>query len=145
VLGRWVSDLEVGDLLGPVEQVITPFLLREYAHAVEDRSERYHGDVDTVVPPTIVHAHKTRLLDHVCPEGPGPAARLHLIYDATYHRPTPASRPLSITGEVSDRYEHKGRQHLVIDFLVKDRRTGEVYTSYRDTSLLSFRQGTEHA
>ena len=48
MLGRWVSDLEVGDLLGPVEQVITPFLLREYAHAVEDLSERYHGgDVDT--------------------------------------------------------------------------------------------------
>jgi hypothetical protein len=140
-----VSDLEVGDLLGPVEQVVTPFLLREYAHAVEDQSERYHGDGDIVVPPTIVHAHKTRLLDHACPEGPGPAARLHLIYDATYHHMTPASRPLSITGEVSGRYVHKGRQHLVIDFLVKDRKTGQVYTSYRDTSLLSFRPEADDA
>ena len=140
VLGRWVSDLEVGDVLGPVDQVVTPFLLREYAHAVEDASERHQGGDSMVVTPTIVHAHKTRLLDHACPEGPGPAARIHLIYDATYHRITPTSRPLSITAEVSERYLHKGRQQLVIDFLVRDRETGEIYTTYRDTSLLGYRQ-----
>jgi hypothetical protein len=140
VLGRWVSDLEVGDVLGPVEQVVTPFLLREFAHAVEDSSERHQGADSLVVAPTIVHAHKTRVLDHACPEGPGPTARIHLIYDATYHRMTPTSRALSITAEVAERYSHKGRERLVIDFLVRDRETGEIYTTYRDTSLLGYRQ-----
>ena len=143
MLGRWVSDLEVGDVLGPVEQVVTPFLLREYAHAVEDSSERHQGRRSMVVTPTIVHAHKIRLLDHACPEGPGPAARIHLIYDATYHRITPTSRPLLITAEVSERYVHKGRQHLVLDFAITDRETDVLYTTYRDTSLLGYAQEVE--
>jgi hypothetical protein len=136
-----VSDLEVGDVLGPVDHVVTPFLIREYAHAVEDSSGRYQEPAGMIAPPTIVHAHKTRLLDHICPEGPGPAARVHLVYDASYHRPVPAGQELSIVAEVSERYERKGREHLVIEFEVRDKATGEVYTTYRDTSLLSYRQG----
>jgi N-terminal half of MaoC dehydratase len=141
LLGRWVSDLEVGDKLGPVEHVVTPFLIREYAHSIEDSSGRHQDPPGLIAPPTMVHAHKTRLLDHSCPEGPGPTARVHLIYDASYHRPVPAGRELSIVAEVSERYERKGRDHLVIAFEVRDKVTGEVYTSYRDTSLLSYRQG----
>jgi len=38
VLGRWVSDLEVGDVLGPVDHVVTRFLIRAYANAFEDFS-----------------------------------------------------------------------------------------------------------
>jgi hypothetical protein len=139
VLGRWVSDLQIGDELGPVTHHATPLLIREYAHAVEDQSERYHGTGDTIAPPTILHAHKALLLNHACPEGAGPAARLHFEYDAQYHRQIPASRAVSIAGEVTERYERKGRERLVITFEVRDALTGEVYTSYRDTSLLSFR------
>jgi hypothetical protein len=141
VIGHLVSDLEVGDVLGPVDHVVTPFLIREYAHSVEDPSERHHGASGAVAPPTIVHGHKTRLLDHACPEGGGPVARLHLIYDAAYHRTVPASRALSIVGNVDQRYEHKGREHLVITFEVRDKATGELYTTYRDTTLLSYLAG----
>jgi hypothetical protein len=141
LLGRWVSDLEVGDVLGPIEQEVTPFLIREYAHATEDRSERHHDPSGMIAPPTILHGHKARLLEQSCPEGSGPSARLHLVYDATYHRMIPASRVLSIEGEVAERYERKGREHLVITFEVRDKKTGEVYTRYRDTSLLNFQPG----
>jgi hypothetical protein len=141
VLGRWVSDLQVGDVLGPVEHQVTPLLIREYAHAVEDQSERYHGVGDTIAPPTILHAHKALLLNQACPEGAGPSARLHFEYDAQYHRPIPASRSVSIAGEVAERYERKGRERLVITVEVRDALTGEIYTTYRDTSLLSFRAG----
>jgi len=34
-VGRYVSDLEPGDRLGPVKFEITPFMVREYCHAVE--------------------------------------------------------------------------------------------------------------
>jgi hypothetical protein len=139
MLGRFVSDLAVGDVLGPVDHVLTPFLIREYAHAVEERSERHQGAEHLVAPPTIVHADKVRVLEHVCPEGAGPTARLHLVYDATHHRPVPASKALSVTGRVTERFERKGRDHLVITFEVRDKVTGELYTSYRDTSLLGFR------
>jgi hypothetical protein len=141
VLGRWVSDLEVGDVLGPVDQVVTPFLLHEYTHAVEDTSERHQAERGLIVPPTMVHTDKKRLLDHACPEGAGPVARLHLVYDATHHRMIPAGRALSVVGQVSDRYEHKGREHVVMEIEVRDKATGELYTSYRDTSLLGYRPG----
>jgi hypothetical protein len=139
-LGHWVSDLEVGDVLGPVDHAMTPFLVREYAHAVEQSTERYQGP-NGIAPPTIVHGHKTRLLDQACPAGGGPAARLHLIYDAIYHRQVPVSALLSIAGEVTERYERKGRQHLVIEFEIRDKATGQIHTTYRDTTLLGYRAG----
>jgi hypothetical protein len=142
MLGHRVADLEVGETLGPLDHLLTPFLVREYAHAVEDPSARFHGDDEgaQVAPPTIVHTDKVRMLDTLCPDRSGPA-RLHLVYDATHHRPVPASRLLSVTGEVTDRYERRGRDHLVITFEVRDKVTGALYTTYRDTSLMGFRQG----
>ena len=142
MLGRWVSDLEVGDVLGLVDQELTPFLIREYAHAVEDTSERFQGVDELIAPPTIVHTDKKRLLDHACPEGGGPTARLHLIYDAVHHRPVPGGRLLSVSGQVAERFLHKGRDHLVIEFEVRDKATGQIYTTYRDTSLMGYRAQT---
>jgi hypothetical protein len=140
LLGRWVSDLQVGDHLGPMDHAVTPFLLREYAHAVESSSELHQGGRDgTVIPPTIVHGHKTRLLAQACPAGAGQSARVHLIYDATYHRAIPSPGVLAIAGEVTERDSHKGRERLVIEITVRDKQSGVVYTTYRDTSLLSFR------
>ena len=139
MLGRWVSDLEVGDVLGPLDHTLTPFLIREYAHSVEDGSERHLGARELIAPPTIVHTDKKRLFDHFCPEGAGPHARLHLVYDATHHKVVPEGRALTVVGEVAERYEHKGREHVVLEIEVRDKATGEIYTTYRDTSLLSFR------
>ncbi len=141
MLGRWVSDLEVGDVLGPAEHQVTPFLIRELAHAVENQAEWHHSPAGMVAPPTVVHPHKALLLDQACPEGAGPAARLHLEYDATYHRMIPGARVVTISGEVTDRYERNGRQRLVMSFEVRDKVTGEIYTTYRDTSLLSYGRG----
>jgi hypothetical protein len=139
MLGRWVSDLEVGDVLGPLDHMPTPFLVREYAHAVEDTSERHLGAGDLVVPPTMVHTDKKRLFDRFCPDGSGPEARLHLVYDATHHKLIPAGQELTVIGEVTERYEHKGREHVILEIEVRDKATGEVYTTYRDTSLLSYK------
>ena len=108
VLGHLVSDLQVGDVLGPVDHVLTPFLISEYAHAVEDLSDGITIRAGRSAPPTIVHAHKTRLLDRACPEGAGPVARLHLVYDAAYNRPVPAWQALSIVGKVTDDTHAKG-------------------------------------
>jgi hypothetical protein len=140
VLGRWLSDLEVGDVLGPYEHVVTPFLIREYAHAVEDSSELHQASEGLIGPPTMIQADKKYLFDRACPEGPGPAARLHLVYDASHRKVIRAGQEVSVIGEVSERYDHKGREHVIIEFEVRDKVTGEVFTTYRDTSLISYRQ-----
>ena len=46
MLGRWVSDLEVGDILPVVDYEVTPFLGLDYAHAVESVWERFHSAVE---------------------------------------------------------------------------------------------------
>jgi hypothetical protein len=140
MLGRKVSDLERGAVLGPVDHLLTPFMVREYAHAVEELDERHHRPVaeGLLAPPTIVHTDKVRALEVLCPDHTGPA-RLHLVYDATHHEPVPASRILSVTGTVTDRYDRKGRDHLEITFEVRDKATGMLYTTYRDTSIMAFR------
>lgn len=126
-----------GDLLPAVEHRLTPFLVREYAHAVEASYEAYHRP-SGIAPPTMVHAHKVRLLDHCCPAGAGPDARLHVGYEADHHRLIPAEVTTELSGRVAERFERRGRQYLVLEIEVRDKRTGEVYTTYRDTSVLSF-------
>jgi hypothetical protein len=141
VLGRWVSDLQAGDLLPPVEYVVTPFLIREYCHGVEEDSERFLGTGGArgqLAPPTLVHVDKVRVLDQACPKGPGPAARMHTEYDAVYYKPIVAGERLTVGGEVADRFERNGRERLVILFEVRDAVTGELHTRYRDTSVLSY-------
>lgn len=139
MLHRYVSDLEVGDVLGPVEYLLTPFLIREYAHAVENTSERHTGAADLMAPATIFHGFKGRLFRHACPDGAGPVAMVHTTYHATHHHVVPSSSELSIAGEVADRYERRGRESLEIHFEVRDKRTGAVLTSYDDTTLLGYR------
>jgi hypothetical protein len=142
MLGQKVSDLERGDVLGPVDHLLTPFMVREYAHAVEEFDERHHRPVPEglLAPPTMVHADKVRLLGMLCPDQTGPA-RLHVVYDATHHQPVPASRVLSVTGTVVDRYDRKGRDHIEISFEVRDKATGVLYTTYRDTTIMAYRAG----
>jgi hypothetical protein len=139
MLGRWMSDLEVGDVLGPIDHRVSPFLIREYAHAVEVSTERHQGTDGLLAPPTIVHTDKKRLMEYACPQGAGPQARLHLVYDAKYHEMLPAGTDVSISGEVTERFERKGREHVVITFEVRDKSTGLLYTAYKDTSLLNYR------
>ena len=43
MLGGYISDLEKGDVFKPVEYVITPFMVSEYAHGVEENSPYFHS------------------------------------------------------------------------------------------------------
>jgi hypothetical protein len=140
VLGRYMSDLEVGDKLGPIDHHLTPFLIREYAHSVEDVAERHQGVVGLIAPPTFLHAEKKRMLEAACPEGIGPTRRMHLGYDATQHAVIPANTVVTVDGEVTQRYTKKGREHVVLTMEIRDKLTGQLYTSYTDTSILSFTQ-----
>jgi hypothetical protein len=133
-----VSDLQVGDELPIVEYVVTPFLVREYCHGVEETSERFHGvDGTATAPPTFVHADKVRLLEQACP-APGGPPRLHYEFDAELFRPVPVGTRVAVSGEIIERVKVRERDRLVIVFEVRDAETGELFTRYRDTTLLSY-------
>jgi hypothetical protein len=143
-VGRYVSDLEKGDRLGPVEYVMTPFIVHEYAHGVELNHECFHGGARQghFAPPTLVHTDKLRLFTASCPAGDGPHARLHYEYDATWHTPIPAGTRIRTSGVVADRYEKKGRSYIVLEIELRGADDGIIYISYRDTALLAYRTGS---
>lgn len=141
MLGRWVSDLEVGDILPVVDYEATPFLGRDYAHAVESTWEPFHSAVGgnpQLAPPTLAHVDKLRVLTAACPGGAGPVARMQLEYEATHHGPIAVGSRMSVSGRVESRQAQAGRERLVIVFEVRDATTGSLRTRYRDTSLLNF-------
>ena len=139
--GRYVSDLEAGDVLEPVEYVMSPFIAREYAHSVEEQSPLLAGDApsgEQLAAPTLVHIDKIRLLKHNCPGGRGPDARIHYEYHATHHDVVPVGERLIAAGSVAERYEKRGRQYLRIEIELRRAKDGHLLTSYTDTAVLSF-------
>jgi hypothetical protein len=141
MLGRWVSDLEEGDVLPTVAYEATPFLAREYAHAIESGWERFHGasgDQPQVTPPTVAHIDKLRVLAAGCPEGAGPVARVQVEYDAQHFGEVPVGSRILASGFVESRHERRGREYIVVVFEVREAETGALLTRYRDTSLLNY-------
>lgn len=143
--GRYTSDLEEGDVLEPVVYQLTPFIVREYCHGVEEDLELFHAAVNgrdgtQYMVPTLTHIEKIRLLNRNCPDGAGPSARIHFEYHARHHAPVVVGTRLRVSGHVSRRYPKRGRDYLEIEMEVRDDATDELYTSYRDTVVLSYRK-----
>ncbi|SEQ23394.1 hypothetical protein SAMN05216548_103136 [Faunimonas pinastri] len=144
-VGRYVSDLEEGDVLGPVEYTISRFVIREYAHAVELHEDCFQHKDGQIAPPTMVHLDKLRLYKSACPEGTGPHARVHIEYDATVHAPVPAEERLSVKGIVSQRYVKRGRDYVHMEIEMRAAETDKLLITYRDTVILSYGGENEKA
>lgn len=136
--GRYVSDLDRGDVLGPVEYTLSPFAVREYCHAVELHHDFFQGIKDQIAPPTLIHLEKLRLYRHACPAGTGPDARVHIEYDATFHAPVHVGEPLRVQGKVTDRYTKRGRDFVQIDMELHAVKDNALLISYRDTVILAY-------
>ena len=108
-VGQYTSDLEPGDVLGPVEYTLSPFVVREYCHAVELHQDCFQQANGGIMPPTLIHLDKLRLYRHACPKNQ--PTRVHIEYDATFTKPC-RSAPLRVSGKVSERIE--ARTHLCI-------------------------------
>jgi hypothetical protein len=114
-VGRYTSDLERGDVLGPVEYTLSPFVVREYCHAVELHQDCFQGTRDQVMPPTLIHLDKLRLYRHACPLGTGPHARVHIEYDATFHEEVRVGDRLRVGGRVSGQIGDEARRGVFVD------------------------------
>lgn len=136
--GRYTSDLEPGDVLGPLQYTMSRFVVREYCHAVEMHQACFQEPPDPIAPPTLVHLDKLRLYRHACPGGAGPSARVHYEYDATFHAPVRAGTPLTVSGTVTERYTKRGRDYVVMAIDLRAADDNRLLIAYRDTVILSY-------
>jgi hypothetical protein len=139
-LGRYTSDLERGDVLGPLEYALSRFVVREYCHVVELHQDYFQHVDGQVAPPTLVHLEKLRLYRHHCPGGAGPSARIHYEYDATWHEPVRAGEKLRVQGKVTDRLTKRGRDYVHIEIELRAVADNRLLVTYRDTVILAFKQ-----
>jgi hypothetical protein len=141
--GRYVTDLDRGDVLGPIEYTMSRFVVREYCHANELHQAVFQDRDGQYAPPTLVHLDKLRLYKHACPAGTGPTARVHYEYDATIHAPIPVDVPLRVKGTVTERYEKKGRQYVVMEIDLRTAADDRPLVTYRDTVILAYKSAGE--
>ena len=141
--GRYVSDLDTGDILGPVHYRISPFTVREYCHAVEIGDEMFQGAGAALAPPTLVHLDKLKLYEAACPAGTGPDARLHVEFDATWHAPLTVGTEVAALGRVTGRHMKRGRTYVVTEILLSRVADGAPLVTYRDTVILAWRKSEE--
>ena len=52
--GRFVTDLDRGDVMGPVDYMMSRFVVREYCNAVEMHQPCFQGIDEQIAPPTLV-------------------------------------------------------------------------------------------
>lgn len=139
-IGGVVTDLEAGDVLGPVEYTLSPFVVREYCHAVEMHQECFQGVVDQLMPPTLIHLDKLRLYRHACPGGTGPTARIHYEFDVEVFAPVNTGDRLSVVGRITERYRKKGRDYLVLEMELTRLPGSELVMRYVDRVILGYQQ-----
>jgi hypothetical protein len=131
--------------MGPIDYVMSPFVVREYCHAVEMHQACFQGKDTRFAPPTLVHLDKLRLYRHFCPAGTGPHARLHIEYDATMHAAVPVGVPLRLKGTVTERYLKRGRDYVVIQIELRTAADDRLLIEYRDTVILAYRASADAA
>lgn len=139
-VGRYTTDLDKGDVLGPVDYTMSKFVVREYCHANELHQACYQGKDVKFAPPTLVHLDKLKLYKAACPAGTGPSARIHYQYDATIHAPIPVGVPLRVAGVVTDRYTKKEREYVETRIDLKTAEDDRPLVTYRDTIIVSYSQ-----
>lgn len=144
-VGRYVSDLDKGDVMGPVNYTVSPFTVREYCHSVEICDEAFLGVDEQIAPPTLVHLDKLKLYEAACPAGTGPSARLHIEFDADFHDFVPVGRPVEVIGRVTDRFLKRGRTYVITEIDMSDKATGRKLITYRDTVILAYKSESETA
>ena len=145
-IGGFVTDLDVGDVLGPCEYTLSSFVIREYSHGVEMHQPCFQGTADEIVmPPTLIHLDKLRLYTHACPKGTGPTARIHFEYDAEVFAPARVGDRLSVIGRITDRYLRNGRTYVLLEMELTNVATGQLLIRYRDRVILAYSQDKKGA
>ncbi|GAA2001291.1 hypothetical protein [Microbacterium ulmi] len=152
MLDGYISDLEAGDILRPVEYELTDLIASEYAHGVEDATEFFHspqnplgGQVRTV---TAAHVDKMRVLEESCTKerriagNNAPDWRIHYEFEVENFSPAFVGERLRVTGRVVDVYVKRGRRFIQFEFETSTV-DGRKVSILRDRTLLRYQPETE--
>ncbi len=131
---RFISDLTEGEDLGAVELVLDRDMVDGYLYGIGESERQLFRD-QGVVPPTLLHIAKVRLLSTRFPKGPGPVARMHYRFNARFHSTAYVGERLTVSGTCTRRYEKRGRPYIDLELTVRGEDERLVWTS-TDTSLL---------
>lgn len=137
-VGGYTCDLEKGDRLGPIEYTLSKFVVREYCHAVELHHPCFQDDEPLTMPPSLIHLDKLRLYNAACPKGVGPSARIHFQYDCEVFEPVRPGDRVVVEGNVTERYEKKGRDYVVMEMTLKRVSDDALLVRYVDHVILSY-------
>lgn len=148
MLGGYIHDLEKGDVFKPIQYVLTPFMVSEYAHSLEQNCEFFHSAKGPggrqIRPPTMIHADKMRILEENCTKErriAGQAApdwRIHFEYHAKHHSLAYVGETIVVSGRIVDKYVKRGRNYLCY-YLEAKTSDGRLVTTYNDQTVLAYK------
>jgi hypothetical protein len=125
------ADLQVGEVLPALDATITQELIDSDVTMTDDAFERsgYYGA--PIAPPWVTHADFDR---HLRAAGVYMSGIIAAKSSQKYFAPLKLGTAIHTTCEVVERYERKGRDYVVLEFVTTDDQ-GTVLIRKRDTFL----------
>jgi hypothetical protein len=110
------SELEVGLKVGPLVHTITAEMVRDFCAAMPADAARY--EAERVMPPTLLATDYIPLLRGHLSLGWGLMSR-HTLKSV---RPVTIGETVTVTGEIIDKFERKGRHYWTLRYDVSNAR-----------------------
>lgn len=118
------ADLQVGLKVGPLSWTITPDMVADYCEALPAGTAPYAegaSDAEAIMPPALLATDYIPLLHGNLELGWGLMAR----HSLKILRPIRVGDTVVVTGEITDKYERKGRHYWTLRYEVRNA-AGEV-------------------
>lgn len=111
--------MDVGERFEPLEFVVTRELNEQYLYADEDYSSIYlHAEHPIAHPGLLLNmSNNTRSPSFHLPQG---WAEIHAAEETEFSNPARLGKRLTVTWEVIEKYEKRGRPWHVLDILITD-------------------------
>lgn len=124
------EELPVGAALGPVDETLTPELVRRYAASLETANPWYRdrSPFGAAVVPVSLLEHLALLLWSLHYNLVIPGGRVHSRTETRLTRPALVGSRVRISGRVVDKYERRGKFYVVYDAQVVDQQGQELVT-----------------
>jgi hypothetical protein len=113
------DDMRVGLKVGPLTYIITPEMVADFCAALPASSTPYAASAaaaDAVMPPTLLATDYIPLLHGKLELGWG----LMVRHSLKILRPIKVGDAVIVTGEITDKYERKGRHYWTLRYTVQN-------------------------
>lgn len=129
-IGRTWHDIRIGQPVGPLTYSVTREMVLDFCHALPADQKPY---VDAqaaagMMPPTMLCTDYIPLLHEHLDLGWGLMAR----HSLAIHKSVAIGDTVTVTGEIAEKYEKKGRHYWTLDYSVRNSR-GELCLENRIT------------